>query len=116
MITEAHRAALLQADRTRNVGPITLAIMDALTEIPDASLLDIEQVFREWRCQTFLVAWPADKCRPGVAKHRDGTPAKFALWICVNGEADMRAQVAKFGLTVDENRAALAECGFNMIG
>ena len=81
-----HRHALLLADRTHDVGVITIVVTEVLAANPDTNLLEIEQAFRD---NTAAVA----------------TTEGFEV---VLGLLAMLAAVGKAGVTSAENRAALA--------
>jgi hypothetical protein len=102
------------ADKTWNAMAIAGAIMRIMQAQPKLSMLDFEDTFRKIGSErTFLVAWPRRLVPRGVmTMNLDRTPAKYALWVCVNGEQDMLNQIAEFGLSVEENRKALRKTGF----
>jgi hypothetical protein len=53
------RHALLRADRSRDVGQITVVIERALAANPDANLFDIEMAFRDAARAAYVIAGPS---------------------------------------------------------
>jgi len=86
------RHKLLMAERTRDDAWIALVIVDLLAANPETTLLEIDQEFRDAGARAYLVATP-------------GTAAGFEV---VLGEFAFRRRVAAAGMTVEQNRAALA--------
>jgi hypothetical protein len=89
MITPHQRHKLLRADRTRDAGWIAAVIEDLLEVNPTATLLEVEQEFRDAGAKSYLVA----------------TPERFEI---VFGLPAMLAAVGAAGMTPEENRAMLA--------
>jgi hypothetical protein len=58
-LTADQRHALLLADRTRDVGQITVVIERVLAANPDADLFDIELAFRDAACSAYVIAGPS---------------------------------------------------------
>ena len=78
------------ADRTHDAGWIVAVIEDLLEANPTVTLLEIEQELRDAGAQTYLIA--------GSGKFQVVTGGRLAmLWA-----------VAAAGMTVEQNRAALA--------
>jgi len=109
--------SLRDADKSWNVMTIACTITDIMRAQPELTLLDIENVFRSIESKiTYLVAWPVEQMPQELRPIKlDGTPAKYGLWICINGHTEMLNQLSAFGLTIEQNRAALRDCGFNMM-
>lgn len=107
---------LREAEKSWNVATITTAIVDMLQAEPEMTLLDIEDMFRAMGSKTtYLAACPASRLPPYLEPRKldHVTPTKYALWICVNGQDDLLEHLSRFGMTIEQNRAALRECGFN---
>jgi hypothetical protein len=108
---------LLDADNSWNAMTIGQALADIMNVRSDLTLRDLEERFRVLGCKrTYLVAWPKSFMPAGVTARKFATkaPASHALWICVNGEADMLSTVTHFGMTPQQNIEALRECGFSV--
>jgi hypothetical protein len=89
-LTPNQRHKLLMADRTHDAGWIVAVIEDLLEANPTVTLLEIEQELRDAGAQTYLIA--------GSGKFQVVTGGRLAmLWA-----------VAAAGMTVEQNRAALA--------
>ena len=58
-LTADQRHALLLADRSRDVGQITVVIERVLAANPDANLFDIEMAFRDAACAAYVIAGPS---------------------------------------------------------
>ena len=58
-LTANQRHALLLADRTRDVGQITVVIERVLAANPDANLFDIEMAFRDAASAAYVIAGPS---------------------------------------------------------
>ena len=86
-----HCHALLLADRTHDVGVISTVVAEVLAESPDTNLLEIEEAFRDSAAAAYLVA----------------TTEGFVV---VLSAMAMLVAVSKAGMTVEQNRAALATC------
>ena len=79
---------LLAADRSRNAGVVTAAITEVLAANPDADLFDVEIAFRDADAHSYLI---------------DGERLSIVF-----GMQAMLAAVTAAGMTVKQNRAALA--------
>lgn len=109
---------LREADKSWNVMVIADVIVDIMREKPELTMLDIEDSFRRIGSKTtYLVAWP-EVLMPRTSRplKLDGSPARYALWVCINGENDLVHTLARFGLTMEGNRSALRETGFGTMG
>ena len=82
------RRRLLVADRSRNAGVVTAAITEVLAANPDADLFDVEIAFRDGGAHSYLIAGE-----------------RLSI---VFGMQAMLAAVTAAGMTVKQNRAALA--------
>jgi hypothetical protein len=80
------------ADRTRDEAWITVVIEDLLAANPETTLLEIDQELRNAAAQAYLVAMP-------------GTATGFEV---VLGVFAFRRRVAAAGMTLAQNRTALA--------
>jgi hypothetical protein len=58
-LTADQRHALLLADRSRDVGLITVVIEHVLAANADANLFDIEMAFRDGACAAYLIVGPS---------------------------------------------------------
>lgn len=92
MITARERHRLLMADRTRDATWIAAVVADVLAKNRDTDLAEIETMFRDAAAHSYVIA-----CQ-----------GKFSIAI---GMPAMLAAVAAAGMTVAENRAALADRG-----
>ncbi|QHO71326.1 hypothetical protein ACH79_00415 [Bradyrhizobium sp. CCBAU 051011] len=90
-LSEQHRHAVLLAGRTRDVGVINTVVAEVLVASPGTNLFEIEQAFRENASPAYLVA----------------TTEGFVV---VLSAMAMLVAVSKAGMTVEQNRAALATC------
>jgi hypothetical protein len=86
-----HRHAVVFAGRTHDVGVITTVVAEVLVASPGTNLLEIEQAFRDSTSAAYLVA----------------TTEGFVV---VLGAMAMLVAISKEGMTVEQNRAALATC------
>ena len=89
MLNPHQRRRLLVADRSGDAGVVTAAITEVLAANPYADPFDVEIAFRDARAQSYLIA---------------GTNT-FSI---VLGMQAMLAAVTAAGMTVKQNRAALA--------
>ena len=89
MLNPHQRRRLLVADRSRNAGDVTAAITEVLAANPDADLFDVEITFRDAGAHSYLIA--------GANTYS----------IVISRQA-MLAAVTEAGMTVKQNRAALA--------
>ena len=89
-ITPKQRLKLRMADRTHDAAWITAVIEDLLAANPETTLLEIDQEFRDAGSPTYLIASP-DK-----------------LEVITGGRLAMLRAVGAAGMTVKQNRAALA--------
>jgi hypothetical protein len=105
---------LREADKSWNAMTIGRVIMTIMKHQPELTMLDIEDMFRSVGSKTtYLVAWPVDQMPATLRSiNIDNTPAKYGLWVCLNGPDDLMGQLACFALTIEQNRTALRECGF----
>ena len=88
MLNPHQRRRLLAADRSRNAGVVTAAITEVLAANPDADLFDVEIAFRDGGAHSYLIAGE-----------------RLSI---VFGMQAMLAAVTAAGMTVKQNRAALA--------
>jgi hypothetical protein len=58
-LTADQRHALLLADRSRDVGLITVVIEHVFAANSDANLFDIELAFRDAACAAYVIAGPS---------------------------------------------------------
>ncbi|MGY4431191.1 hypothetical protein ACVWWO_003668 [Bradyrhizobium sp. F1.13.1] len=86
-----HRHAVLLADRTRDVRTITTVVTEVLEANPDTTPVDIETALRTANGQAYLIA--------------NRTTVGFQI---VLGMPAWHAALADAGLTVEQNRVALA--------
>jgi hypothetical protein len=86
-----HRHAVVFAGRTHDAGVITTVVSEVLMASPGTNLFEIEQVFRDSNSAAYLVA----------------TTEGFVV---VLSAMAMLVAVSKAGMTVEQNRAALATC------
>ena len=91
-LSPKQRHKLVMADRTHDAAWITVVIEDLLAANPETTLLEIDQEFRDAAAQTYLVAMP-------------GTASGFEV---VLGEYSFRRRLAAAGMTLAQNRTALA--------
>ena len=91
-LTPDQRHKLLMADRTHDAVWVAVVIEDLVAANPEITLLEIDQEFRDAASQTYLIATP-------------GTTPGFE--VVLSGFA-FRRQVAAAGMTLAQNRAALA--------
>jgi len=91
-LSPKQRHKLLMADRTRDAHWIAVVIEDLVAANPDTNLFEIEQELRDAAAQTYLIATPS-------------TAAGFEV---VFGVFAFRRRVAAAGMTLAQNRAALA--------
>ena len=89
-LSPKQRHKLLMADRTRDAAWITTVIEELIEANPDTTLIEVEREFRDAGSQTYLVA------RPG----------KFQ--VVTGGKLAMLWAVGAAGMTVEQNRTALA--------
>ena len=102
------------ADATFNVGRLSEAFVSLMQRNPTLTFLDFETRLRDMSSQTHLVAIPRGRRPPGVDVKfltKEGGDAPFFLWICLHGEPERDAELAKFGGTPEDNLANLARCG-----
>jgi len=52
-----HRHAVLLADRTGDVGTITIVVIEVLAASPETTPLEIETALRHGAAQSYLIAW-----------------------------------------------------------
>lgn len=78
------------ADRTLDAAWITVVIEDLLEANPETTLLEIDQELRDAGSQSYLIA----------------SPGKFR--VVTGGRLTMLRAVAAVGMTVEQNRTALA--------
>ena len=90
-LTADQRHALLLADRSRDVGQITVVIERVLAANADADLFDIEMAFRDAACAAYVIAGPSK-----------------AFHVVTGGLSAMLAALAAAGRSAETNRAALA--------
>src|SRR5205807_9838857 len=86
-----HHHALVCEIRTNEVGVSTTVVSEVLVASPGTNLSEIEQVFRDSNSAAYLVA----------------TTEGFVV---VLSALAMLVAVSKAGMTVEQNRAALATC------
>jgi hypothetical protein len=99
-LTADQRHALLLADRTRDVGQITVVIVHVLAANPDANLFDIEMAFRDAACAAYVIAGPSK-----------------AFHVVIGGLSAMLAALGAAGRSAETNRAGgHASCGTAKIG
>jgi hypothetical protein len=91
-LTPKQRHKLRMADRTRDARWITTVVGDLIAENPDTNLFEIEQELRAAAAQAYLIATP-------------GTAAGFEV---VLGVFALRRRLAAAGMTLAQNRTALA--------
>jgi len=91
-LSPKQRHKLLMADRSRDVAWIAEVIEDLVAANSDTNLFEIEQEFRNAGAQTYLIATP-------------GTAPGFEV---VLGVFAFRRRIAVAGVTLAQNRAALA--------
>jgi|KBSMisStandDraft_5_1062788.scaffolds.fasta_scaffold587383_2 hypothetical protein len=89
-LSPRQRHKLRMADRTRDAAWITTVIEDLVAANPETALFEIEQEFRDAGSQTYLIAGPG----------------KFQ--VVTGGRLAMLWAVGVAGMTVEQNRAALA--------
>jgi hypothetical protein len=90
-LSDQHRHAVLLAGRTQDVSVITTSVAEVLVASPGTNLFEIEQAFRDNASAAYLVA----------------TTEGFVV---VLGAMAMLVAISKEGMTVEQNRAALATC------
>jgi hypothetical protein len=88
-LTADQRHALLLADRSRDVGQITVVIERVLAA-NDANLFDIEMAFRDTACAAYVITGPSK-----------------AFHVITGGLPAMLAAVAAAGRSIEKKRAAL---------
>ena len=91
-LSPKQRHKLLMPDRARDAAWITIVIEDLLAANPDTSLSEIDQELRNAAAQSYLVATA-------------GAAAGFEV---VLGVFAFRRRVAAAGMTLAQNRTALA--------
>ena len=91
MLDPRQRHKLLMADRTGDAAWITAVVENLMAADQDATLAEIEDVLRAAAGHSYVI----------------GGPGKFSIVI---GMPAMLAAVGAAGVTVAENRAALAVC------
>jgi hypothetical protein len=79
------------ADRSRDVGQITVVIEHALAANPDANLFDVELAFRDAACAAYVIAGPAK-----------------TFHVVTGGLSAMLAALGAAGVSPKANRTALA--------
>ena len=89
-ISPKQRHKLLMAERTRDAAWITTVIEELIEANPDTTLMDVDQEFRDAGSQTYLVA----------------RQCKFQ--VVTGGRLAMLWAVSAAGMTVEQNRTALA--------
>lgn len=109
---------LIEADYSllndrRHVAVISIAIIRILRGNPQFNLRYIESRLRHLQSATYLLAVPAKYAPNNVTPKRvpGRQPAKYFLWICLNGAADAEAQSKQFGIDQDTNADRLEETG-----
>ena len=46
----------------------------------------------------------------------DGEPRTYSIWVCVNGQREAEAEMARFGIALEaENHRRLLDCGFLVV-
>ena len=89
-LSPKQRHRLLMAVRVRDAAWVAAVIEDVVAANPETALLEIDQEFRDAGSQTYLIAGPG--------KFQVVTGGRLAmLWV-----------VGVAGMTVEQNRAALA--------
>jgi hypothetical protein len=89
VITAEQRHQLEVADRTRDIDVIGVIVDDMLVEHPEVTPMDIETALRDAAAQTYLIA-------------HDGEVS------IVLGMPDWLTALEHYGMTPEQNRAALA--------
>ncbi|MBT1510128.1 hypothetical protein KIP88_06400 [Bradyrhizobium sp. SRL28] len=89
-LTADQRHSLLLANRSRDVGQITVVIERVLAANADANLFDIEMAFRDGACAAYVIAGPSK-----------------AFHVITGGLSAMLAALGAAGRTAEANRAAL---------
>jgi len=84
-----HRHAVLLADRTHDAGVITTVVTEVLAANQETTPLEIEEAFRDSAAAAYLVA----------------TTEGFEVVLSMMA---MLAAIGKAGVTLEQNRAALA--------
>jgi hypothetical protein len=91
-LSPKQRQKLLMADRTHDATWIEVVIQDLVAANAETTLIEIDQELRNAAAQAYLIAAP-------------GTAAGFEV---VLGTLAFRRRVAAAGMTVEQNRTALA--------
>lgn len=113
---------LREVDKTWAVAPISETLYEIMKGHPDLSFADLELRFRAIESHTFLVAMPVGNSvipQPRglkvrfLLKEKSGTgpPAKFWLWVCINGEEEVEDLLQHLGIPRTQNLANLVSCG-----
>ena len=93
-LTADQRHALLLADRSRDVGQITVVIEHVLAANADADLFDVELAFRDAACAAYVIAGP------GKTFH-----------VITGGLPAMLAAVAAAGRSIEKKPGSTGERG-----
>lgn len=114
MTDEEIDAILWAADKEWNMLAISQAILGCCKQDNGLTMAKFEERLRAIGSKTtYLVARPASTA-PKEAKvlHLITLePAEYWLWICVNGPDDMLRELQHTGMTIEQNKAALAVTG-----
>jgi len=105
---------LLKADMFRDCAVIAQALVDIMKE-QDISLTDFEKIYRDRGSDTYLLAAPKEMLPPNQSAVNLETLEEkpYWLWICVNGEEEAKATMAKFKIKgYKDNIDMLSKTGF----
>ena len=103
---------IIQADKTRNIGVISMALMSYLDTRPEENLATIDCALRTNQCWSYLFA---QEPIPGVTPILRGEPRQFSLFITTRDPLLAQEEVLQKSGDPETNRARLYDTGFGVI-
>lgn len=105
---------VISEPKYNHAGVVAQVLVDVFRKIGLSNFDEVENMLRARKSRVFLVAVPigyfGDQYMAKVSEM--DVNLEYALWVCMNGENEVKEALSEHRVTADDNMRNLRNCGF----